>query len=352
MTNPTYTTADIQETKHKSFALKTILPAKEKTRNVFKQELMAFRKVRPMPNLVELVSAFEISGKDTFMLLFPWAEGGSMDDMMDRPSKDLFRAQKQSPRDFVQWIIAQCRGLVEAHGEIHQANIAIGSEDGDSSGQVKNFGIHLDIKPGNILYYCQTTAYHALGVLKIADFGLAEFHSTSSKTRKSRGSAYMCSQQYRSPEHDIGYIISKKVDIWALGCIFSELLTWMLLEYKGREEFRQAREQDVLFSGDWNDVQDGENDVEDNFFQRHIEMKSAKTFHRLLRAHPKFGYVKQTRAVRKEKASLDQANSSAGSKHFKQIPRLKPSVSKVRNLHYKIWFSSSSTNTQSGLQNS
>ncbi|KAF5723352.1 serine threonine kinase [Fusarium mundagurra] len=282
---------------HKDHHSFTILPAKEKLRNVFKQELRAFRKVRPMPNLVELVSALEISGKDTFMLLFPWAEGGTMDDMMDRPSKDLFRAQKQSAKDFVQWIIAQCRGLVEALGEIHQANIPIGSEDGDSSGQVKNFGIHLDIKPANILYYCQETANHALGVLKIADFGLAEFHSTSSRTRKSRGSAYRCSQQYRSPEHDIGYIISRKVDIWALGCIFSELLTWMLLEYEGREEFRQARKQDALFSGYWNYVQDGENDVEDNFFQRHIEMKSAKTFHRLLRDHPKFGYVKQTRAL-------------------------------------------------------
>ncbi|KAF5638192.1 serine threonine kinase [Fusarium tjaetaba] len=313
-------------TKYKDFALKTVLPAKQHTRDIFKQELVAFRKVHPGPNLVELVSAFEISGKDQFMLLFPWAEGGTLSDLMNESSKDLFTSLQLSPRDFVQWVTSQCRGLVEALGAIHQVNV-VPRMDETSSGKDRSFGIHLDIKPANILYFSQETAKHALGVLKIADFGLAEFHSASSRTRKSRGSAYRCSQQYRSPEHDIGYIISRKVDIWALGCIFSELLTWMLLKYEGREEFRQARKQDALFSGDWNYVQDGENDVEDNFFQRHIEINRAKTFRRLLQANPKFGYVKQTRAVRKEKASLDQANSPVGSKHFKQIPRLKPSVS-------------------------
>ncbi|KAF5611479.1 serine threonine kinase [Fusarium subglutinans] len=297
--------------------------ANEKTRDVFKQEMAAFRKVRPGPNLLELVSAFEISGKDQFMLLFPWAEGGSMEDMINWPSKDLFRGQQQSPKNFVQWIISQCRGLVEALGEIHQVSIVARMDDGTSSGQDRSFGIHLDIKPANILYFSQETANHPLGVLKIADFGLTR-----------------CSQEYRSPEHDIGYIISRKVDIWAFGCVFSELFTWVLLEHKGREDFRQLRKQDALFSGDWNYVQSGENDIEDNFFQRHIELKRTKNFHRLSRGHPKIGYVKRTRAARKEKARLDQANSSAGSKQFEQIPRLKPSVSQwiaklVNQIRYK-----------------
>ncbi|CVK99375.1 uncharacterized protein FMAN_02217 [Fusarium mangiferae] len=313
---------------HKGFALKTILPVKEKARGIFQKELVAFRKVCPRPNLVELLSAFEISGKDQFMLLFPWAEGGSMDDLMNQSSKDLFISLQLPPRDFVQWITSQCRGLVEALGEIHQANIVTGSaEEEASKSQVKNFGIHLDIKPTNILYFSQETANHPLGILKIADFGLTRFHSQSSRTRKSRSTAYRCSQEYRSPEHDIGYIISRKVDIWALGCVFSELFTWILLEHKAREEFRQARKQDALFSGDWNYIQNGENDIEDNFFQRHIEMKGTKTFYRLLRDHPKIGHVKQTWVARKEKARLDQANSSASSRQFKQIPRLKPSVS-------------------------
>ncbi|KAF4494391.1 serine threonine kinase [Fusarium agapanthi] len=260
---------------HHSFivALKTILPAKEKTRDVFKQELVAFRKVLPGPNLVQLVSAFEISGKDQYMLLFPWAEGGSMNDLMNQLPKDLFTSLQLSPRDFVQWIISQCRGLVEAFGAIHQANIVPRMNEGTSSGEARSFGIHLDIKPANILCFSQETASHPLGVLKIADFGLTRFHSQSSRTRKSRGSAYRCSQQYRSPEHDIGYIISRKVDIWALGCIFSEHFTWMLLEHKARERFRQAGMQDALFSGDWDYIENSfENDIEDNFFQRHIEI--------------------------------------------------------------------------------
>jgi serine/threonine protein kinase len=309
-----------------------MLPAKESTRDVFKQELIAFREVRPGPNLVELVSAFEISGKDSFMLLFPWAEGGSMDDMMNRSSKDLFCSLQLSPKDF-QWITAQCRGIVEALGAIHQVNIAPRSDEGASSGQARNFGIHLDIKPANILYFCQETANHPLGVLKIADFGLTKFHSTSYRTRKSRGTAYGCSQQYRSPEHDIGYVISRKVDIWALGCIFSEIFTWMLLEPEAREEFRQARKQDALFSGDWYYIENGfENHIEDNFFQRHIEMTSSTTLiHRPLRDPPKIECARGTEIARKAKARLDKPSSSTGSKKMnqKQPPRLKPSVSQV-----------------------
>ncbi|KAF5538350.1 serine threonine kinase [Fusarium mexicanum] len=192
-------------------------------------------------------------------------------------------------------------------------------DDGTSSGQDRSFGNHLDIKPANILYFSQETANHPLGVLKIADFGLTKFHSQSSRTRKSRSSAYRCSQQYRSPEHDIGYIISRKVDIWALGCIFSELFTWMLLEHEARERFRKARMQDTLFSGDWDCIENGfENDVEDNFFQRHIEI---------------IGWNQGTEVTRKAEAETLESSSSTYSNKINQTqtPRLKPSVSQVRN---------------------
>ncbi|KAF5624981.1 serine threonine kinase [Fusarium sp. NRRL 52700] len=296
------------ETKYKDFALKTILPAKEHTRGIFKQELVAFRKVRPGPNLLELISAFQISGKGQFMLLFPWAEGGSMDDMMGRPSEDVFRSRQKSPKDFVQWTISQCRGLVEALGAVHQVNIVRRMDEGTSGGQARSFGIHLDIKPANILYFSQENARHPLGVLKIADFGLTK-----------------CSQQYRSPEHDIGYIISRKVDIWALGCIFFELFTWMLLGLKARQEFRQARMQDTLFSGDWDHIGNGfENDTEDNFFQRHIEI---------------IGWNKGTKATSKAERRILESNSSTCPNKINQTqtPRLKPSISQwIAKLGYEI----------------
>lgn len=240
-----------------------------------------------------------------------------MDDLMNQSSKDLFTSLQLSPRDFVQWITSQCCGLVETLGAIHQVNIVPRMDEGTSRGQARSFGIHLDIKPANILYFSQETASHPLGVLKIADFGLTRFHSQSSRTRKSRGSAYRCSQQYRSPEHDIGYIISRKVDIWALGCIFSELFTWMLLEHKARERFREARMQDALFSGDWDYIENGfENDIEDNFFQRHIEI---------------IAYNKGAETTRKGEARFLESNSSTYSDKINQIqtPRLKPSVSQV-----------------------
>ncbi|KAH7482984.1 hypothetical protein FOMA001_g6006 [Fusarium oxysporum f. sp. matthiolae] len=249
-------------------------------------------------------------------------------------SKNLFISLNLSSRDFVQWILSQCRGLVEALAAIHQVDVVPKSDEGSSTGQARNFGIHLDIKPANILYFCQDTASHALGVLKIADFGLTKFHSLSSRTRKSRCTAYRCSQEYRSPEHDIGYIISRKVDIWALGCIFSEVFTRMLFEHEAREEFRRARTRDALFSGDWEYIENGfENDIKDNFFQRHIKIKTSMILiQQPLRGPPKIGYDRETDIARKVEARLDESSSSTDSNKINQIqtPRLKPSVSQAR----------------------
>lgn len=257
-----------------------------------------------------------------------------MDDMMNQSSKNLFISLNLSSRDFVQWILSQCRGLVEALAAIHQVDVVPKSDEGSSTGQARNFGIHLDIKPANILYFCQDTASHALGVLKIADFGLTKFHSLSSRTRKSRCTAYRCSQEYRSPEHDIGYIISRKVDTWALGCIFSEVFTWMLFEHEAREEFRRARTRDALFSGDWEYIENGfENDIKDNFFQRHIKIKTSMILiQQPLRGPPKIGYDRETDIARKVEARLDESSSSTDSNKINQIqtPRFKPSVSQAR----------------------
>jgi hypothetical protein len=109
------------------------------------------------------------------------------------------------------------------------------------------------------------------------------------------------------------------VDIWALGCIFSELFTWMLLGHEARERFRKARMQDALFSGDWDCLENGfENDIEDNFFQRHIEI---------------IGWNRGTQVTRKAEANILESNSSttySSNIDQTQTPRLKSSVSQVR----------------------
>ncbi|KAF4948866.1 hypothetical protein FGADI_9356 [Fusarium gaditjirri] len=303
---------------YKEFALKTILPAKERTRDVFKQELIAFRKVRPGPNLVELVSAFEISGKDQFMLLFPWADGETLFDgshpkavawwkLLGQFIKStsflyLTREPPMAKLETLEYILMSNRPTFYTFAK-------------------KQPAIHLEFSKLQTLVSPSFTVYH-LG--------------------QERADVLPIDAEYRSPEHDIGYIIS--VDIWALGCIFSEVFTWMLLEHEARQEFRRARMQDALFSGDWNYIENGfENDIEDNFFQRHVDIKTSTIItQQIIRDPPKAGCDSEREIARKAEARLEELSPSKDCNKINQTQtsRLKPSVSQwiarlKHDIHHK-----------------
>jgi cyclin-dependent kinase-like len=74
--------------------------------------------------------------------------------------------------------------------------------------------IHRDIKPENMLLSKN-------GILKICDFGFAR---TLAKT--DNYTDYVSTRWYRAPEllvRDMHY--GKAIDVWAIGCIFLELVT-------------------------------------------------------------------------------------------------------------------------------
>lgn len=88
----------------------------------------------------------------------------------------------------------------------------------------KNFGRHGDIKPHNILWYCNRDG--DMGTLKLADFGQAELNSQWSKS-KEREVAY--SRTYRAPECDIWpRFVRQNYDIWSLACVYLEFVAWMV----------------------------------------------------------------------------------------------------------------------------
>ncbi|KAM0553283.1 hypothetical protein ACHAPJ_007296, partial [Fusarium lateritium] len=207
--------------------------------------------------------------RNTFMLLFPWAEGGSLSDLLLQPKEELCGTSNVTQKTFVEWIATECRGLVEGLQTIHDTRL--GRNHGDIREDDKEyFGVHGDIKPPNILYFSQEKECHPLGTLKLADFGLMRFgigHAT-----KDTAAAYAASQTYRSPEHDIGYVMSGKVDIWALGCVYSELLTWAILSPEACEDYCQARLQQPSYSGA---TQGRGQWREDNFFLKHLQARKA-----------------------------------------------------------------------------
>jgi serine/threonine protein kinase len=110
-----------------------------------------------------------------------------------------------------------------------------------TNGGPKIYGRHGDIHPGNLLYFelNHEDRRRAQGILKIADFGQAELNSKLSKT-KTRSVAHTLT--YRPPECDLQpKVIGQVYDIWCLGCVYLEFITWTLGGAELLTRFAQER---------------------------------------------------------------------------------------------------------------
>ncbi|KAK5997637.1 hypothetical protein PT974_03001 [Cladobotryum mycophilum] len=247
---------------HTSFALKTLHPEYgDENQTVFRREINAYRRMHDGNHLVELLATFTIG--DRYMLLFPWANGGNLKDLWQTNPISLLTSIDGDWTDFVRWIATECHGMVKDLNSIHgflDKHIPTRKDD-------PIYGIHGDIKPENILHFTQDTEHHPLGSLKLGDFGLLKFHSRGSRSKRPEGEATVASPTYRSPQHDMG-VISRQFDIWALGCVFSELMTWAIRGSHAVKNYEHRRMTERSYSGDiharasWN---------EDNFFVKYIE---------------------------------------------------------------------------------
>ncbi|KAI8911642.1 kinase-like domain-containing protein [Gorgonomyces haynaldii] len=104
-----------------------------------------------------------------------------------------------------------------------------------------NWVLHRDLKPANILV---TTD----GVVKIADLGLARlFHAPLQSLYT--GDKVVVTIWYRAPELLLGSRhYTKAIDMWAIGCIFAELLMLKPL-FKG-EEVKMDNKKQIPFQRD------------------------------------------------------------------------------------------------------
>lgn len=154
----------------------------------------------------------------------------------------LMEEHRMPPAQIAQWVAEQCHGLAEALAILHDPT-ALGSQEGTQS---DIYGIHGDIKPANIIRYTNwknpalsdRVIYEPLGLLQLTDFGLSSFHH--SKTVEDI-KVKIGDSEYKPPEVHLVLPISQSTDIWTLGCLYLEFVTWLVYGEQGRQEFRHKR---------------------------------------------------------------------------------------------------------------
>lgn len=229
------------QAQYDTFALKVLLPC---TEEAFEQELYAMRKMKPGPHVLPLCATFKCA--DELSFLFPWAEGGNLNSIWEHsPSNFVSKRGCRNPsQDLIRWIAEQCAGLAEGLKGIHNATPAM--QHGtrlriDEARFANDYGIHGDLKPDNIFLFFEDKSETEgdLGVLKLADFGLTRFHTAASRSLQP-GKGPIC-PTYASPEHaTLIDGVSRKSDIWALGCVFTQFLTWAIRGSEAHKDLRNA----------------------------------------------------------------------------------------------------------------
>ena len=168
-------------------------------------------------NIIQRIAAITRGNKRYFM--FQWADGGSLGDFwkgLPRPTLDP---------QFIKQIMQQLRGLADALNELH-----------NYEGSYR----HGDLKPENILRFRDSTR---VGILKIADMGLAKHHAVATYLRPATSTRYG-TVRYEPPEvvtHKLSEEgRSRLYDIWSMGCITLELIMWLLYGYDELMKFNDS----------------------------------------------------------------------------------------------------------------
>ncbi|XP_054269610.1 cyclin-dependent kinase-like 4 isoform X2 [Macrosteles quadrilineatus] len=159
----------------------------EDDHNVRKMALREIRMLKKLhhDNLVNMIEVFR--RKRRFYLVFEFMDHTVLDELEENPKGLGDRVTRQHMFQVI-------RGIDFCH---------------------KNNIVHRDVKPENILVSNQ-------GVIKLCDFGFARLVSSGGETYTD----YVATRWYRAPELLVGDTrYGRPVDIWAIGCLFAELMS-------------------------------------------------------------------------------------------------------------------------------
>lgn len=209
--------------------------------------------------IVPLLAAFEHQGR--YSLVFPWASGQSLHDLCNKFDPVYLQGERETCTWFSHhWLLGECFGLADALAHVHGL---AGEGNRREAGQAQ---IHADLKLENILCFAPAPGDPDTGfVLKLADFGEAKSVDQDGTVQLEAGRQVAHIKTYRPPEWSENGHITLTYDIWCLGCLFLDFVTWALLGYAGVQEFQSARQEDQEapeLTGDLGQI------FEDTFFRR------------------------------------------------------------------------------------
>ncbi|KAK8134612.1 hypothetical protein PG984_006624 [Apiospora sp. TS-2023a] len=250
----------------KGFALKTFLDDWDEpgsAKDNFDKELKTNNAVARSDRILPLLAAFEHRGN--ICVLFPWAERGDLRNIWKEYCPWPNGVNAHADWYTTEWLLGECSGIASALADIHGRG---GSARGQSS------LLHADIKPDNILGFRDGVSVS----LKIADFGhsqVLEPGSTDVMVSK-----LVNARSYRAPEFDIQETVTTKYDVWSLGCLFLDFVTWALLGWEEVKDFREERLQET------NDPKSDYGSLsEDTFFKRVTGRQSALSWSKVRHAY-------------------------------------------------------------------
>lgn len=194
----------------------------------WQREETALRKIggRNLFHVVGVKAMFTQSSK--IYLVFPWANGGNLLTFWER--NDDYNCRVHVARD-VPHILRQLEGLSFALESLHDFH-----RDGRASYR------HGDLKPENILLFRSEKDPDVFpGIWKMSDLGLAKLHEVTTGHRYDMQATSMRpfgTTSYKPPEAwtRSDKPTSRLFDVWSMGCIILELITWLLYGMKGLEE--------------------------------------------------------------------------------------------------------------------
>lgn len=214
---------------HGDLALKTF-GHNSKAERKYKREVKANDRIPQHERIVPLLAAYKHQGK--FHLVLPWARGGSLADLFQNyATPNTPKGERQLIIDWYSedWLLDQCSGLADGLSTVHEAPNAA--------------QIHADIKPENILCFAPGDGNLDAFTLKLADFGEARLVDQVNKFIERKHVPH--TKTYRPPEHDTADVLMLNYDVWCLGCVFLEFVTWAIAGFEAVEDFSEARLQEL-----------------------------------------------------------------------------------------------------------